>query len=309
MVIPHGYSTPVTTWPFHITDHMVIPDYLPHGHSTPFNTWSYQWLFYTSDHMVIPHHWPHGHSTLLTTWSFHITDHMVIPHYLPHGHFTSLTTWPFHVTHYTVPSPVSASVSVRGQLSVGHGVGWTVSVSCRWAPPGDRRPQQAPASSPSPWNPFSGICTSARLSHQSKSRWQTVIWKKWHIYVYSQQNFLMLPSVLWHCWLGSRKGIRPVKNMAGWWRWTLVSPDGVAPSWMVDVSASVNLRLHHEVQKFPSATSPPAWFRKKGRKTVVCVCVCVCVCYLYSHTTICLKPAFSHLRNLVMNIHCVTYYT
>jgi len=22
-----------------------------------------------------------------------------------------------------------------------------------------------------------------------------------------------LPSVLWHCWLGGRKGIRPVKNM------------------------------------------------------------------------------------------------
>jgi len=83
--------------------------------------------------------------------------------------------------------------------------------------------------------------------------------------------------------LGSRKGIRPVKNMAGWWRWTLVSPDGVAPSWMVDVSASVNLRLHHEVQKFPSATSPPAWFRKKGRKTVVCVCVCVCVLLIFPH--------------------------
>jgi len=30
-----------------------------------------------------------------------------------------------------------------------------------------------------------------------------------------------LPSVLWHCWLGDRKGIRPVKN-GGWWRWALV---------------------------------------------------------------------------------------
>ena len=29
----------------------------------------------------------------------------------------------------------------------------------------------------------------------------------------------ILPSVLWHCWLGSRKGIRPVKNWAvGCWR-------------------------------------------------------------------------------------------
>jgi len=26
----------------------------------------------------------------------------------------------------------------------------------------------------------------------------------------------LLPSVLWHCWLGDSKGIRPVKNMGGW---------------------------------------------------------------------------------------------
>jgi len=34
----------------------------------------------------------------------------------------------------------------------------------------------------------------------------------------------------------------------------LVSPDGVAPSRMVGVSASVNLPLHHKVQKFSSGT-------------------------------------------------------
>jgi len=50
---------------------------------------------------------------------------------------------------------------------------------------------------------------------------------------------------------------------------TLVSPDGVAPSRMVDVSASVNLPLHHKVQKFCFGTGSPGWSRKKGRKTVV----------------------------------------
>jgi len=49
----------------------------------------------------------------------------------------------------------------------------------------------------------------------------------------------------------------------------MVSPDGVAPSWMVSVSASVNLPLHREVQKFSSGTSSPRWSQKKGRKTVV----------------------------------------
>ena len=61
--------------------------------------------------------------------------------------------------------------------------------------------------------------------------------------------------------------------MGVWWRWALVSLDGVAPSWTVGVSASVNLPWHHKVQEFSSCTSSPGWSRKKGRKVVVCVCV------------------------------------
>ena len=57
----------------------------------------------------------------------------------------------------------------------------------------------------------------------------------------------------------------------GWWRWALVSPDGVVPRRMVGVSASVNPALHHKVQKFSSGTGSPGWSRKKGRKTVVVV--------------------------------------
>jgi len=80
--------------------------------------------------------------------------------------------------------------------------------------------------------------------------------------------------VLWHCSLGGRKGIWPVKT-GGWWRCALVSPGGVAPSPMVSVSASVNLPLHHKVQKFPSGTGSPRWSRKKGHKTAL-VCAVVC---------------------------------
>jgi len=57
----------------------------------------------------------------------------------------------------------------------------------------------------------------------------------------------------------------------GWWRWAQLSPDGVAPSRMVGVSAFVNLPLHHKVQKFSSGTSSPRWSRKKGCKMVVVV--------------------------------------
>jgi len=56
-----------------------------------------------------------------------------------------------------------------------------------------------------------------------------------------------------------------------WLVWTL---DRVAPSRMVCVFASVNLPLHHKVQKFSSGTGWLGWSRKKGHKTVV-VAVCI----------------------------------
>ena len=84
---------------------------------------------------------------------------------------------------------------------------------------------------------------------------------------------IWLPSVLWHCWLGGRNGIRLVTNMGVQWRWALVSPDGVAPSRMVSVSTSVNLPLHHKVQRFSAGTGSPGWSRKKGCRTVVVVVV------------------------------------
>jgi len=59
-------------------------------------------------------------------------------------------------------------------------------------------------------------------------------------------------------------------KMGEWWWWALVSPDGVAPSQMVGVSASVDLPLHHEVQKFSSGTGSPGWSRKKGCKWLWC---------------------------------------
>jgi len=83
--------------------------------------------------------------------------------------------------------------------------------------------------------------------------------------VFSLIRMRWLPSVLWHCWLGGRKGIWPVKN-GGWCRWALVSLDGVAPSRMVGVSASVNLPLHHKVQKFFSGTGSSGWSRKRAVK-------------------------------------------
>jgi len=69
--------------------------------------------------------------------------------------------------------------------------------------------------------------------------------------------------------VGWQEGHQACRKMGGCWRWALVGPDGVVPSWMVVVSASVSLSGHHKVQKFCSGTGSPGWSRKKGRETVV----------------------------------------
>jgi len=76
-------------------------------------------------------------------------------------------------------------------------------------------------------------------------------------------NFSLISPAGW------QEGYTAFLKMAGWWRWAMVSPDGVAPNRIVCVSASVNLPLHHKVQKFSSGTDSPGWCGKKGRKTVV----------------------------------------
>jgi len=70
--------------------------------------------------------------------------------------------------------------------------------------------------------------------------------------------------------VGWQEGHPACKKWRGWWRWALVSPDEVAPSQTVGVSASVNLPLHLKVQKFSSGTSSPRWSRKMAVKQLQC---------------------------------------
>ena len=52
--------------------------------------------------------------------------------------------------------------------------------------------------------------------------------------------------------------------MGGWWRWALVSPDGVAPSRMVSLSASVIFPC--TIVKFSSGTGSPCGPGKRAVK-------------------------------------------
>jgi len=78
-------------------------------------------------------------------------------------------------------------------------------------------------------------------------------------------------------WEGcGKKGIRQ-KN-GGEDGVSLISPDGVSPSRMVGVSASVIFSCAIKSRRrFLLAQAHPGSPGKRSRKTVVCVCVCVCV--------------------------------
>ena len=97
-------------------------------------------------------------------------------------------------------------------------------------------------------------------------------------------SYHLCPSVLWRCWLGGRKGIRPVKNwVVGCWRGYL--------GWDADLHIAQQMPLPLTIScSSKSRLVLPSWFLpswylltrvvpdkfQKNRKTVVCVCVCVC---------------------------------
>jgi len=108
---------------------------------------------------------------------------------------------------------------------------------------------------------------------------------------------ILMPSVLWRCWLGGRKGIRPVKNwVVGCWR-------GICLEQGAD--------LHFMVQLMPlpltvSCSSKiqigfiflvPAHLGSPGKRAVKRVCVCVCVVRYPSHYTV-----FSTIRYYVFRV-------
>ena len=110
----------------------------------------------------------------------------------------------------------------------------------------------------------------------------------WHsvyhtqLFIYAIYSTVLLPVLLVSTGIafsaltllvGRQEGHPACKRMGGWRRWAMVSPYGVVSSRIVCVSASLNLPLHHKVQKFSSGIGSPRWSRKKGRKTIVVVVV------------------------------------
>ena len=107
-------------------------------------------------------------------------------------------------------------------------------------------------------------------------------WRQCQMTVTAMLNFTesshlkMIPSVLWRCWLGGRKGIRPVKNFCGgvlaWLSvWSEVQTC-MWPRWYHCHSlslASVKSRLVFTFLVLADPGSP-------GKRAIKRVCVCVC---------------------------------
>ena len=104
-----------------------------------------------------------------------------------------------------------------------------------------------------------------------------------------------MPSVLWCCWLGGRKGIRPVKKLSGGvLEWLSVCSEVqtcIWPSWchchslsLASVKSRLVLPFWYWLTRVVLDKGP-----LNGCGVYVCVCVCVCVLpwmITYSHMSL-----------------------
>jgi len=95
------------------------------------------------------------------------------------------------------------------------------------------------------------------------------------------------PSVLRHCWLGGRKGIRPVKNwvVGGWHGY--VSGSRCRFAYGPADAIATHYLLLQQIQIGVTFLVLPVWWQltqvvperiQEGHKMAVCMCVCVCAC-------------------------------
>jgi len=86
------------------------------------------------------------------------------------------------------------------------------------------------------------------------------------------------PSVLWRCWLGGRKGIRPVKNwVVGCWHGVCLEQGAdLHMAQLMPLPLTVSCFSKIQIGFYLSGTGSPGSPRKRAVKRV-CVCVCVSV--------------------------------
>jgi len=139
---------------------------------------------------------------------------------------------------------------------------------------------------------FASFSHYLNVSVQLNDTCITFVWYSFFSHViYATVIFAFLPSVLWHCWLGGRKGIRPVKKLSC----------GVLTCYL----SGSRCRFHCHSLSLASVKSRlvltfwyrliPGWSRTKGRYTGVCVCVIYATALCPSvHLSVCDKSVYYH---------------
>ena len=87
----------------------------------------------------------------------------------------------------------------------------------------------------------------------------------------------LFPSVLWRCWLGSRKGIRPVKKLEWWGAGIVIYLERGAVLHMAQLMPlPLTISCSSKIQ-IGFTFLVPAYPGSPGKSAVKWVCVCVCV--------------------------------
>jgi len=118
-------------------------------------------------------------------------------------------------------------------------------------------------------------------STREKQKWQVhaaftqFLWKFSLHQISFYEEVIQVPSVLWHCWLGSRKGIPPVKKLE-WWGAGVVN----CLEQCADLHMAQLMPLPLTVSCFTKIEIGltflvPAHLGSPGQRAVKRVCVCV----------------------------------
>ena len=96
------------------------------------------------------------------------------------------------------------------------------------------------------------------------------------VMIFGYFQCILLPSVLWRCWLGGRKGIRPVKNrVVGCWR-SICLEQGADLHMAQLMPLPLNVSCCSKIQ-IGFTFLVPAQLGSTGKRAVKRVCVCVCL--------------------------------
>jgi len=121
-----------------------------------------------------------------------------------------------------------------------------------------------------------------------------------------------LPSVLWRCWLGGRKGIRPVKKTEWWGPGVVICLKRGADLHMAQLMPLPLTVCRFSKIQIGFAYLVPAHLGSPGqrafKRVYVCVCVCMCASKHKISVTVNIEQRCSGTLNSQQLVHCLSIF-